>query len=183
MGDIHPYPITRAKCTQHHGPGRAEPEFTWLPGYLEGEQHISIARTGYLASTPLVCSIVGSFCGGYASDRLIARGVPIVQARKLPASLGYLGSVLFTAFAAMSTAPATAIVWISLAMFSLWFAVAAKWTLITAVSPQGRLLTDLILRTCHSAGRTRDRRHPSNLDPFQRAAIGGFRERQFTNSW
>jgi MFS family permease len=109
---------------------------TWLPGYLEGEHHISIARTGYLASIPLVCSIAGSFCGGYASDRLIARGMALVQARKLPAALGYLGSAVFTAFAAMSTAPAPAIVWISLAMFLLWFAVAAKWTLITAVSPQ-----------------------------------------------
>jgi MFS family permease len=109
---------------------------TWLPGYLEGEQHISIARTGYLASIPLVCSIVGSFCGGYASDRLITRGVPIVAARKIPAALGYLASALFTALAAMATAPAPAIVWISLAMFSLYFAVAAKWTLITAVSPQ-----------------------------------------------
>ena len=109
---------------------------TWLPGYLEGEHHISIARTGYLASIPLVCSIAGSFCGGYASDRLIARGMALVQARKLPAALGYLGSAVFTAFAAMSTAPLPAIVCISLAMFLLWFAVAAKWTLITAVSPQ-----------------------------------------------
>jgi MFS transporter, ACS family, L-galactonate transporter len=109
---------------------------TWLPGYLEGEHHISIARTGYLASIPLLCSMFGSFCGGYASDRLIARGMPIVQARKLPAALGYLGSALFTAFAALSTAPTPAILWISLAMFFLYFAVAAKWTLITAVSPQ-----------------------------------------------
>ena len=90
---------------------------TWLPGYLEGEHHISIARTGYLASIPLVCSMFGSFCGGYASDRLVARGMPIVQARNLPAALGYLGSALFTAFAALSTAPAPAILWISLAMF------------------------------------------------------------------
>ncbi len=109
---------------------------TWLPGYLEGQHHISIARTGYLASIPLVFSMVGSFYGGYASDRLIARGMSIVQARKLPAALGYLGSALFTAFAALSTAPAPAILWISLAMFSLYFGVAAKWTLITAVSPQ-----------------------------------------------
>jgi MFS family permease len=78
----------------------------------------------------------GSFCGGYASDRLVARGMAIVPARKLPAALGYLLSALFTAFAALSTAPAPAILWISLAMFFLYFGVAAKWTLITAVSPQ-----------------------------------------------
>jgi hypothetical protein len=53
-----------------------------------------VLRLSYLASIPLVCSIFGSFCGGYASDRLIVRGMPIVQARKLPAALGYLGSAV-----------------------------------------------------------------------------------------
>jgi len=109
---------------------------TWLPGYLEGQHHISIARTGYLASIPLICSIIGSFCGGYASDRFIVLGLPLVKARKLPAAAGYLASGLFTALAAYSNGPGAAILWISLAMFFLWFAVAAKWTLVTAVSPQ-----------------------------------------------
>jgi len=58
---------------------------TWLPGYLEGEHHISIARTGYLASIPLFCSILGSFCGGYVSDRLVKQKVSLVEARRLPA--------------------------------------------------------------------------------------------------
>jgi MFS family permease len=109
---------------------------TWLPGYLEGQHHISIARTGYLASIPLICSIIGSFAGGYASDRLVALGMPLIKARKLPAALGYLASGLFTALAAYSSGPGAAILWISLAMFFLWSAVAAKWTLVTAVSPQ-----------------------------------------------
>jgi len=109
---------------------------TWLPGYLEGEHHISIARAGYLASIPLACSIIGSFFGGYTSDRLIGRGFSVLQARKLPTALGYLASGLFTALAAYSTEPGPAILWISIAMFFLYFAVAAKWTLITAVSPQ-----------------------------------------------
>lgn len=109
---------------------------TWLPGYLEGQHHVSIGRTGFLVTIPLVCSMVGSFCGGYASDHLAARGMSIVKARKLPTALGYVGSALFTAFAATSTAVGPAVLWISLAMFSLYFAVAGKWTLITAVSPQ-----------------------------------------------
>jgi len=109
---------------------------TWLPGYLEGQHHVSIARSGFLASIPLLCSILGSFCGGYASDHLAARGMPIVKARKLPTALGYIGSALFTALAAASSAAGPAVLWISLAMFCLYFAVAGKWTLITAVSPQ-----------------------------------------------
>ena len=71
---------------------------TWLPGYLEGQHHISIARTGFLATIPLVCSMIGSFSGGYASDHLAARGMSIVKARKLPTALGYVSSALFTAF-------------------------------------------------------------------------------------
>jgi MFS transporter, ACS family, L-galactonate transporter len=109
---------------------------TWLPGYLEGEHHISIASTGYLASIPLTCSILGSFCGGYTSDRLIKGGMGVLDARRFPTSLGYLCSALFTALAASVSTPGPAIVCISLAMFCLSFAVAAKWTLITAVAPQ-----------------------------------------------
>lgn len=109
---------------------------TWLPGYLEGQHHVSIARTGFLATIPLVCSMIGSLCGGYASDYLAEHGMSIVKARKLPTALGYVGSALFTAFAATSTAAGPAVLWISLAMFCLYFAVAGKWTLITAVSPQ-----------------------------------------------
>jgi len=109
---------------------------TWLPGYLEGQHHVSIGRTGFLATIPLVCSMIGSFCGGYASDHLAARGMSIVKARKLPTALGYVGSALLTVFAATSTAVGPAVLWISLAMFCLYFAVAGKWTLITAVSPQ-----------------------------------------------
>ena len=109
---------------------------TWLPGYLEGQHHVSAANTGYLASIPLMFTILGSFCGGYASDWLVRSGIPIVKARKLPASLGYAGSSLFTALAAVSGGLEIAIVWMSLALFCLYFAVTSKWTLVTAVSPQ-----------------------------------------------
>ena len=109
---------------------------TWLPGYIQGEHHISIAQTGFLASIPLVCSILGSLCGGYISDRLVKTQASLVEARKLPTSLGYLAAALFTALAAYSTGPVFALLRISAAMFFLYFAIAAKWTLITAVSPQ-----------------------------------------------
>jgi MFS family permease len=109
---------------------------TWLPGYLEGQHHVSIARTGLLTAIPLLCSMLGSFCGGYASDRLAARGMPLVKARKLPTALGFVSSALFTFLAARAAAVGPAVLWVSLAMFCLYFAVAGKWTLITAVSPQ-----------------------------------------------
>src|SRR5271167_3971216 len=45
---------------------------------------------------------------------------------------------------------------------------------ICSTSGIGRSATDMLLRTGHSARRTRDRRHPANLDPLRSVASGGF---------
>jgi len=70
------------------------------------------------------------------TDRLAHSGMPIVDSRKLPAVAGYIASAVFCAIAAMMTGMAPALAAISAAMFSLSFAQAGKWTLITAVAPQ-----------------------------------------------
>ena len=69
---------------------------TWLPAYLEMQQHISIAKTGFLASIPLFCSILGAWSGGWFTDRLNARGMDLVASRRLPSIIGLLLSGLFT---------------------------------------------------------------------------------------
>jgi sugar phosphate permease len=107
-----------------------------LPGYLEMQQHVSIARTGVLASIPLISSIIGSWIGGCSSDRLAARGMNLIAARRLPSIVGLLASGAFTIAATMATSGGTAVVFISAAMFCLSFGIASKWTLITAVAPQ-----------------------------------------------
>ena len=109
---------------------------TWLPAYLEMQQHISIAKTGFLASIPLFCSILGAWGGGWLTDRLHARGMDLVASRRLPSIIGLLLSGLFTVIATMAGSPTQAIVFISLAMFFLSLGIAGKWTLITAVAPQ-----------------------------------------------
>jgi len=105
---------------------------TWLPAYLEIQQHISIARTGFLAMIPLVFSALGA----WATDRLAARGMELVASRRLPSILGLLASGLFTVVATTAGNATQAVVFISLAMFFLAFGIAGKWTLITAVAPQ-----------------------------------------------
>ena len=62
---------------------------TWIPGYLQGEHHIGVALTGFLTSIPLLCSVLGSLCGGYISDRLVKTQVSLVDARRLPLALGF----------------------------------------------------------------------------------------------
>ncbi|GAC1342426.1 MAG: MFS transporter [Acetobacteraceae bacterium] len=109
---------------------------TWLPGYLEMQHHVSIARTGLLAMIPLACSIVGSLIGGYVTDRLAHGGMDLVASRKLPAGFGYVASAAFCAGAAYASELGMALTCISASMFFLAFAQSGKWTLITAIAPQ-----------------------------------------------
>ena len=73
---------------------------TWLPGYLEMQHHLSIAKTGWLTMIPLACSIIGSLVGGYATDRLAHSGMGLVASRKVPAACGYIVSAAFCWIAA-----------------------------------------------------------------------------------
>jgi len=109
---------------------------TWLPAYLEMQQHISIAKTGFLASVPLICAFFGALSGGYASDRLLSRGMGLIASRRLPLILGLLGSAAFTGLAAVATSAAAAIAFISISMFCMQFGITCKWVLVTAVTPQ-----------------------------------------------
>ncbi len=109
---------------------------TWLPAYLEMQQHVSIAKTGLVAMIPLGCSILGSLVGGWVTDRLAHGGMGVVQSRKLPAACGYILSGAFCGGAAMSDGIGPALACISAAMFFLSFAQSGKWTLVSAVAPQ-----------------------------------------------
>ncbi len=108
----------------------------WLPGYLEMQQHISIAKAGFLSSVPLICAFFGALCGGYISDKLVARGMDLIESRRLPLILGLLASAVFTGLAACATTGGVAITCIAVAMFFMQFGITSKWILVTAVTPQ-----------------------------------------------
>jgi len=109
---------------------------TWLPAYLEMQQHISIANTGFLASVPLICAFFGALSGGYISDRLVKRGMDLIASRRLPLILGLIASAVFTGLAAITTSAGAAIACIALSMFFMQFGITCKWILVTAVTPQ-----------------------------------------------
>jgi MFS family permease len=109
---------------------------TWLPAYLEMQQHISIAKAGFLASVPLLCAFFGALCGGYVSDKLVSRGMDLIASRRLPLILGLLGSAAFTGLAAVATSAGMAITCIAVSMFCMQFGITCKWILVTAVTPQ-----------------------------------------------
>jgi MFS family permease len=109
---------------------------TWLPAYLEMQQHISIAKTGFLASVPLLCAFFGALAGGYVSDRLVKGGMELIASRRVPLVIGLLGSAAFTGLAAIATSAGLAITCIAVSMFCMQFGITCKWILVTAVTPQ-----------------------------------------------
>jgi MFS family permease len=112
---------------------------TWLPAYLEMQQHISIAKTGLLASVPLICAFFGTLSGGYFSDHLAARGMDLIASRRLPLVFGLLASAVFTGLAAIATSAGAAIAFIALSMFFMQFGITCKWILVAVVTPRALL--------------------------------------------
>jgi MFS family permease len=109
---------------------------TWLPAYMEMQQHISIAKTGFLASVPLLCAFFGALFGGWFSDRLVKKGVNLIASRRRPLIAGLIASSVFTALAANASSAGAAITFIALSMFFMQFGITCKWILVTAVTPQ-----------------------------------------------
>jgi ACS family glucarate transporter-like MFS transporter len=67
---------------------------TWFPIYLVQERHMSILKTGLVASVPAIAGFCGGMLGGYVSDLLLKRyGKSLTFARKLPLVVGMLISM------------------------------------------------------------------------------------------
>jgi sugar phosphate permease len=108
----------------------------WLPGYLEIEQHLSIARTGLVATIPLTCAIVGSLTGGAFADLLARRGLAPMNAARIPCIVGTVSLALATlALANVGSLPA-ALVFLSIASWGGHMSGSAAWVLVTAAAPQ-----------------------------------------------
>lgn len=108
----------------------------WLPGYLEIAHHLSIARTGLIASVPLTFGILGSFSGGAFADLLARRGLSPMNAGRIPCIVG-------TLILAVSTMPLltvgslpSAILWLSIASWGAHISGSSAWVLVTATAPQ-----------------------------------------------
>ena len=109
--------------------------YAWLPGFLEIQHHISIARTGLYASIPPLCGILGALGGGYVADRLAATGFSPINSRKIPIIFGLLGTAILTVGAAFAQSAGLAITLISVAVLFSNCASATIWGLVTAAAP------------------------------------------------
>jgi MFS family permease len=107
----------------------------WLPGYLEIQRHMSIPKTGFVASVPFLFGLVGSILGGYLADRLTGRGMTPIASRKLLTVIGMVVMSLATFVAAETASNFIAVASISVAVFFGFSASGTSWSLANACAP------------------------------------------------
>jgi MFS family permease len=107
----------------------------WLPGYLEMQRHMSIPKTGFVASVPFLFGLVGSIVGGYFADRLTTRGMTAIASRKMLTVIGLVIMACATFSAAETDSNFVAVASISVAIFFGQSSSGTSWSLATACAP------------------------------------------------
>ncbi|AZH83749.1 MFS transporter [Plantibacter sp. PA-3-X8] len=112
---------------------------TWLPSYLQTARGFSLADSGWLASLPFLCGIVGVVFGGWLSSRLVQRGVGTVRARKIP----IVGGALLAAASVLPVAyvdnTALAVALLSVGYFASQVPIGCLWTLASDIAPSNQV--------------------------------------------
>lgn len=110
---------------------------TWFPTYLAAARHMAWIRLGFFASLPYLAGFFGILFAGWLSDFLLARGVSLNLARKLPVIMGLvLASTIVLANYVNSDALVVAI--LSLAFFAQAMS-SSGWSVLSEVAPPGTL--------------------------------------------
>jgi MFS family permease len=107
----------------------------WLPGYLEQQRHMSISKTGFVASVPFLFGLVGSIVGGYLADRLTTRGMTAIASRKILTIIGLVIMACATFVAAETDSNFIAVASISVAIFFGQSSSGTSWSLANACAP------------------------------------------------
>ncbi|WP_429287454.1 MFS transporter [Paraburkholderia sp. GAS206C] len=109
---------------------------TWLPTYLVKERGMSMMEMGFMASLPLILSMVVEIFAGWASDHVYASGrLSLTATRKLFLIIGLLmaSSIGFAAFAA---SPLVAVALLCVAKSGTTVAASQVWALPGDVAPR-----------------------------------------------
>lgn len=120
----------------------------WLPAFLEMQYHISLAKTGMLASIPWIGAIIGAMSGGYLSDWLYKRGVGLVTSKRIPMAGGLAGLAIFTGLAALASSAPLAIACITLGLFCAQVGNSALWAGVTVLAPRSAIASVATIFNC-----------------------------------
>ena len=106
----------------------------WLPGYLQGQRHLSVARSGWVAAVPFLAGAVGMLLSGVVSDERVKRGAEAVRVHRQNLMGGMVLSAASTLMVARSATTWQAVACISVALFAIHFAGTSGWGYVQAVS-------------------------------------------------
>jgi MFS transporter, ACS family, L-galactonate transporter len=107
----------------------------WLPGYLQVERHLSLAKSGWVASVPFLAGAFGMLLSGAISDWLAQRGTPLTKVHRRNIVFGMIVSGASTFLVARSDTTVEAVAGISMAIFFIHFAGTSGWGYVQTVSP------------------------------------------------
>jgi MFS family permease len=107
----------------------------WLPGYLQQERHLSLARSGWLAAIPFLAGAAGMLCSGFSADLWVKRGIRLTTLHRIQLVTGMIISAGATFFVSRAGNTAEAIAGISFALFFIHFAGTSGWGYVQTVSP------------------------------------------------
>jgi MFS transporter, ACS family, L-galactonate transporter len=108
---------------------------TWLPGYLQEQRHLSLAKSGLVAAIPFLAGALGMLSSGTLSDRFANAGVPLTTVHRRNIVGGMIVSAASTFLVAHSATTIQAVAGISMALFCIHFAGTSGWGYVQAVSP------------------------------------------------
>jgi sugar phosphate permease len=109
--------------------------YSWMPGYLEIERHMSVAHTGLAAGIPYIFAVAGALSAGWLVDFLARSGVSPINSRKIPLCTVLLLEMVCVIAAALVPDNTLAIACLSGAMYFGTAATTYSWTLVTVVGP------------------------------------------------
>jgi MFS transporter, ACS family, D-galactonate transporter len=114
---------------------------TWLPDYLVHSMHMGILKSSGVAAIPWACATVSDIAvGGWLIDHLVSRGRDETAVRKGVLVAGMLlGLAVFGA--TLTSDPAWAVFWISVALSGLAAAAPVGWCIPSLIAPRGGTAT------------------------------------------
>jgi len=109
---------------------------TWYPAYLVNERGFSLLQLGFFGVLPGIAGLVGSFVGGWASDKIANCGYGISVGRKVCIVVGMVlsSSIGLAGFASQAW---LALLLLSVAFFGVSAATSSMFALPADVSPSG----------------------------------------------
>ncbi len=109
---------------------------TWYPTYLVNERGFSLLQLGFFGVLPGIAGLIGSFVGGWASDKIANSGYGISVGRKVCIVVGMvLGASI--GLAGLATEAWLALALLSLAFFGVSAATSSMLAIPADVSPSG----------------------------------------------